>query len=71
MAKIEVRVGQVWEDCDWRSAGRLIEVLHVDQTHAVCTTGARRSRIRLDRFRPNSTGYQLVRDVPETPKESQ
>jgi len=25
----------------------------------------RRTRIRLDRFRPTSTGYRLVRDVPE------
>lgn len=58
----EVKVGQVWEDCDRRMHGRRVEVLEVDATHAlvkVATTG-RRTRIRLDRFKPVSTGYRLV-----------
>ncbi|GAA3750285.1 DUF6354 family protein [Micromonospora maritima] len=70
-----VRVGQIWADNDKRSEGRLVKVTAVDSTHAdviaVDAHGepspsilrARRTRIRLNRFRPTSTGYRLVRDV--------
>jgi hypothetical protein len=77
----KVEVGQVWADNDWRSEGRTVRVVEVDATHATVelvtaaemlrgvtsTRGAgRRSRIRLDRFRPVSTGYRLV-ETPSVP----
>ena len=71
----DVMRGQVWEDSDRRSAGRTVRVLRVEADHAVVTVltaridaspgerhravGAER-RIRLDRFKPTSTGYRLV-----------
>lgn len=70
----DVRRGQVWEDNDPRSAGRqlLIElVMHRpdEEPYALCRSPhsetSRRSRIKFRRFRPNSTGYRLVRDVPK------
>jgi hypothetical protein len=77
-----VREGQVWADNDRRSAGRHVLVLEVvgefgarpfsarvtqcapDGTHG----GGRESWIALRRFRPNSTGYRLVRDVGDQPE---
>ena len=71
----EVKRGQVWKDCDWRSNGRSFRILRVEEQYAIVTVltarksapeserqravGAER-RIRLSRFRPNSTGYRLV-----------
>ncbi|GAA3217920.1 hypothetical protein ACFP63_08835 [Oerskovia jenensis] len=61
-----VRPGQIWADNDKRSAGRRVTVLSVGQTHALVETSLlRRTSIRLDRFRPTSTGYRLVKDVTE------
>jgi hypothetical protein len=66
---VTVRVGQVWADLDKRSKGRRIRVLEVGQYHATVRDAdavpgawppARKTRIRLDRFRPTSTGYRLV-----------
>lgn len=62
----------MWTDNDKRSHGRKVKVVAVDDTHATVELyiprGAgrlhakpgRRTRIRLDRFRPTSTGYRLV-----------
>lgn len=75
-----VEPGQVWQDCDKRAGGRQITVVSVDATHAECREvaynqldgivadlpGARKTRIRLDRFRPVSTGYRLVRHADGT-----
>ena len=59
-----VRPGQIWADNDKRSAGRRITVTSVGQTHAMVETSlGRRTLVRLDRFRPTSTGYRLVTDV--------
>lgn len=58
-----VEPGQIWEDNDWRSAGRRILILSVDETHATVQSPSgmgRITRIRLDRFRPNSTGYRMT-----------
>lgn len=71
-----VRVGQVWQDADPRAEGRRLRVVEVGATHAAVELVAprepvsnarpgRRTRIRLDRFRPTSTGYRLVKDVAE------
>ncbi|MGX1129938.1 hypothetical protein RKD49_002128 [Streptomyces glaucescens] len=64
-------VGQIWQDNDPRSDGRRLRIVEIDGTHAVCEEAprpgrngqakpGRRTRIRLDRFRPTSTGYRYV-----------
>jgi hypothetical protein len=65
-------VGQIWQDNDPRSYGRRLRIVDIDDTHAlvelVTPRGAghqqakpgRRTRIRLDRFRPTSTGYRHI-----------
>jgi hypothetical protein len=66
-----VRVNSVWADNDKRCEGRRVRVVEIDATHAtvvpvdIRARYARRTRIRLDRFRPTSTGYRLVSDAPE------
>ena len=71
-----VHVGQIWQDNDKRSVGRKVRIVEVGDTHADAelvtardgghreAKPGRRSRIRLDRFRPTATGYRLVRDAP-------
>jgi hypothetical protein len=78
VANEPVRVGQVWKDNDPRISSRdprLILVVKIyvsiNLSFAFCqrcdTKGSpitkRITRIRLDRFRPTSTGYVLVKDV--------
>jgi hypothetical protein len=65
-------IGQVWQDNDPRGYGRKVRIVEIGETHAVVELtvprGAghlhakhgRRTRIRLDRFRPTSTGYRYV-----------
>lgn len=73
-----VRPGQIWQDNDPRAHGRQVRIVELTDTHALvelqvprsAPQGAshlkpRRTRIRLDRFRPISTGYVLVQDVAE------
>ena len=69
MDKLGVKVGQIWQDNDPRvqmmKPVRTVEVLIVDDTHAVCQnrdTG-RITRIKVSRFKANSTGYLLIKDV--------
>lgn len=74
-----IRPGQIWQDNDKRSYGRKVRVVETDTTHALVELyvprGAghlhakpgRQTRIRLDRFRPTSTGYRLIQDAPEEP----
>lgn len=63
--------GQIWQDNDKRGYGRRVRIVAIDGTHAVCelytprdgggvTRPGRRTRIRLDRFRPTSTGYRYI-----------
>lgn len=67
-AQVEVRAGQVWADNDSRTNQRTIRILDVSDTYAEALTltdyrgraSTKITRIRLDRFRPNSTGYRLV-----------
>lgn len=65
----DVKVGQVWADNDWREAGRQMRVDRIEGDHAFCTVTAqkdgklnrrKRTRIRLDRFKPTQRGYVLV-----------
>lgn len=61
-------VGQIWQDNDPRGPRRRVRIVEIDATHAVVVVHAsdgnakpgRRTRIRLDRFRPISTGYRYV-----------
>lgn len=65
-------VGQIWQDNDKRGHGRMVRIVAVDGTHAVVELAVprgaghqhampgRRTRIRLDRFRPTSTGYRYI-----------
>lgn len=57
-----VRPGQVWVDQDSRSGGRQITVLSVGETFAVVQS-VMKTRVRLTRFRPTSTGYRLLKDA--------
>src|SRR5688572_8484729 len=67
-ARPSVRVGQLWADRDKRSLGRLLRVVAIEEDKAVVQSPSgrgRKTRIRLDRFRPNSTGYLLMQAVDE------
>jgi hypothetical protein len=56
-----VQVGQMWERCDRRDVGKRVRVESVGDTHAIVrSSGGPATKIRLDRFRPGSTGYRLV-----------
>lgn len=69
-------VGQIWQDNDKRGYGRRLRIVELDGTHAVCelvvpragdllaAKPGRRTRIRLDRFRPTSTGYRYIGTAP-------
>ncbi|MFE9736151.1 hypothetical protein ACFYO9_37495 [Streptomyces sp. NPDC005863] len=52
--------GQIWQDTDPRSSGRKVRIVEIGETHATVHDGKRQSRIRLDRFRPTSTGYRYI-----------
>ncbi|MYT26090.1 hypothetical protein GTW69_38470 [Streptomyces sp. SID7760] len=69
-------VGQLWQDNDQRSYGRTVHIVEIDDTHATVllhqprlpvssAKPGRRTRIRLDRFRPTSTGYRYVGQAEE------
>lgn len=58
----EVKVGQVWIDNDKRMSNREIRIVRIEGGHAIgqiVLAPNRHTRIRLDRFRPISTGYRL------------
>jgi hypothetical protein len=66
-------VGQIWQHNDERSYGRRIRIAEIDGTHALVEPvigrdhallqSGRRTRIRLDRFRPTRNGYQYVAEA--------
>lgn len=69
-----VRPGQVWADNDPRSAGRTLKVVAVGRNSARCvvltaaangpaSTVGKARMISIDRFRPVSNGYRLVKDA--------
>jgi hypothetical protein len=71
----EIKVGQVWMDNDYRSNGRVLEVVHVTydgkliHCRVLTEIGGRpakkerEARIKRERFRPTSNGYRLLKDV--------
>lgn len=67
----KVKVGQIWQDDDPRSSHAKLEILKIDGGSAICQRGARKTRIRLDRFHPGATGYRLVQDVPDVPDDDE
>jgi hypothetical protein len=69
-----VKPGQIWQDCDPRGPARHLLIESIEQARAVVlqvgANGAvhgreKRTRIKLDRFRPTSNGYRLIHDVEE------
>lgn len=65
-----VKVGQIWDDNDHRitpgAYRRRFKVLEIIGDRAVVETlngASRKTRIKLERFRPTPTGYKLVQDV--------
>jgi len=63
-----VKLFQVWEDTDPRFAhhGRRVLIAAIDGNSSTCINikTARKTTVRLDRFKKSSTGYQLVKDWP-------
>lgn len=69
--------GQVWADNDPRIPGREIRIVEIGETHALvelhqprgaghrAAKPGRRTRIRLDRFRPTTTGYRYISEAPQ------
>lgn len=68
-------IGQIWQDNDPRAYGRRLLIVEIGETHAVVelhqprhpvstAKPGRRTRIRLDRFRPTTTGYRYVGTTP-------
>lgn len=70
MKSSKVEVGQIWQDWDIRRRVgrwiRFVEILyiHYDQNYAQVqnTKTSKITLIRLDRFKPNSTGYRLCQN---------
>lgn len=64
-----VKRGQVWQDWDCRIRNvqppRLLRVLLTGKDKALCVDIGthKETLIRLDRFKPTSSGYKLFKDV--------
>ena len=58
-----LKVGQVWREMDKRVTNRRVRIIEIGPTHAVVANVHQPSlvtRIRIDRFKPGSTGFELV-----------
>ena len=64
----DVRVGQVWRDCDKRMNGRTIVIERVqgDYAYAKVVGSSRPTRIALRRMYRHSTGWELIKDAQWT-----
>lgn len=68
---VEVKVGQVWEDNDPRiirggHAPRRVKILEIKDGRALVQHPSgmgRKTKVRVDRFRPTASGYKLVENV--------
>ena len=66
---VSIRVGQIWERCDKRDGGRKIIILGIYNTHVRVKSWANgrefkpERSIRIDRFKPTSSGYKLFKDI--------
>jgi len=75
--QVNVKVGQVWRDNDPRqqTTVRLLTVKEIVGGRATCEVTipgqkTKRTKVRLDRFRPTQTGYRLEKDVEAAPSTS-
>lgn len=56
-----VRVGQHWRRVQAKNGDYpVVLVLEIGTTHALVTSGIRKTRVRLDRFRPEYQGYERI-----------
>lgn len=63
---VDVKVGQVWQDCDPRVKRKFnVVCISKDEATVQNTKTRRRTQIKLERFEKGSKkkGYKLVRDV--------
>ena len=62
--------GQVLYDSDPRYRGRKVEVVRIEGSHAICKSGPREVKIRLDCIfsdgKPRRSGYSTVASEPRT-----
>jgi hypothetical protein len=68
MSAPDVRVGDLWDDCDPRTPRRL-EVMSLRPGHVVLRnvkTG-KRTTVQIQRMRPTSTGYRLAQRQTQGP----
>ena len=64
METMQPKVGQVWADNDSRGFHRQGTIIHIEEGRALFRwKGGRQTSVRLDRLKPNSTGYRLVSDA--------
>jgi hypothetical protein len=64
----EVKVGQVWLDCDRRTRGRRLKIVAIACGAAVVEnlqTG-RKTRVKLRRFQERSNGYRIEPPARDT-----
>jgi hypothetical protein len=76
--RVEVKVGQIWKDNDKRTVNRYVVVRKIEDGCAICircnadglivSQTTHLTSIRLDRFRPTSTGYIIFKQ-PAGPQE--
>jgi hypothetical protein len=70
MQRPEVKIGQVWQDCDKRMQGRrgmvrAFECLDGTPDRAILRmVGGRLTKIAIRRMYPHSTGWKLISDSP-------
>lgn len=56
-----VAKGQVWAATSDRETGIPFTILAVEELKALVGDGAKKRRIRLDRFKPTKSGYHRLR----------
>jgi hypothetical protein len=62
---VEVKVGQIWKDNDKRVGDRRVRIAEItdDKAKVVNLETGKTSKIAIKRFKPNSTGYTLIKDT--------
>jgi hypothetical protein len=62
---MEVKIGQIWKDNDKRTNDRQLEIIGFAEDKAVvCNIKTKKTtKVSLTRFKPNATGYLLIKDV--------
>lgn len=63
---MDVKVGQVWENCDPRTPGKQFVVVSINEKLGYIITkktSGRFGRVKITRLKPRTNGYKLIRDV--------